>query len=54
MWLFKSRTVHTKLVTDNLGTSTAQKMKAFILNPAMIIALGYMLYITMNFIGFKF
>ena len=54
MWLLKSRTAHIKLVIDNLGMGTAEKMKAFILNPAMIIALGYMLYITMKFIGFNF
>jgi membrane protease YdiL (CAAX protease family) len=54
MWLLKSRTAHIKLTSDYLGTTTAQKMKAFIFNPAMIIALGYMIYITMRFIGFKF
>ena len=53
MRILKSRTAHIKLVTDNLGTSTAEKMKAFIFNPAMIIALGYMLYITMKFVGFN-
>ena len=54
MWLLKSRIADVKLSTDSIGTSAAEKMKAFILNPAMIIALGYMLYITMKFVGFKF
>ena len=53
MWLFKSRTAHIKLISDNLNTTNAEKLKAFIFNPAMIIALGYMVYITMKFIGFK-
>ena len=54
MWLLKSRTADVKLSADSLGTTATEKMKAFILNPAMIIALGYMLYITMKFVGFKF
>ena len=53
MWLLKSRTAHTVLISDNLGTTNAQKLKAFIFNPAMIIALGYMVYITMKYVGIK-
>lgn len=54
VWLLKSRSGQLKFSTDYLGTTTAQKMKAFIFNPAMVVALGYMIYITMRFIGFKF
>lgn len=53
MWLLKSRTAHTGLISDTLGTTNAQKLKAFIFNPAMIIALGYMVYITMRYVGIK-
>lgn len=53
MWLLRTRNTLT-LSTDYLGTPAKEKMKAFFLNPAMIIALGYMIYITTKFIGFKF
>ena len=49
MWLLKSRKTFT-LREDYLGTPTKEKMKAFFLNPAMLIALGYMLYITATFV----
>ena len=53
MWLLRTRNTLI-LSTDYLGTPAKEKMKAFFLNPAMIIALGYMIYITTKFIGFKF
>lgn len=52
IWLLKSRN-NQKLRGDCLGTSEKDKMKAFFLNPAMIIALGYMIYITTKFVSFN-
>lgn len=54
LWLLKPRTAHISLRDDYLITTTSEKIKVFFLNPAMIIALGYMLYITMRYIGFSF
>lgn len=54
LWLLKSRTAHISVTEDCSLSTTSEKMKAFFLNPAMIIALGYMLYITMKYIGFEF
>lgn len=53
MWLLKGRKTFT-LGEDLLGTHAKEKIKVFFLNPAMIIALGYMIYITTKFVGFKF
>ena len=49
--LLKSRTAHINLYNDYIFTSKSEKLKAFFLNPAMIVALGYMLYITLKYIG---
>ena len=51
MYFFKGETAEVPLREDNLMTPLREKMKAFFINPAMIIALGYMLYITMQYIG---
>ncbi len=52
IWLLKFRNTRS-LREDYLNTSAKEKMKAFFLNPAMIIALGYMIYITTKFVRFK-
>lgn len=54
LWLLKSRGQLLRLHSDFLATTTPVKIKEFFLNPAMIIALGYMFYITMKYIGFSF
>lgn len=53
IWLLKSRKTFS-LREDILGTPIREKAGAFFLNPAMVIALGYMIYITTKFVGFKF
>ena len=50
MYFFKRETAEVSVRKDYLMTPLKEKMKAFFLNPAMIIALGYMLYITMQYI----
>ena len=52
LWLLKFRN-NQKLRGDCLGTSDKDKMKAFFLNPAMITALVYMIYITTKFVSFN-
>lgn len=51
---FNKRGKNYMLYEDSLVLTTGEKMKAFFINPAMIVAMGYMLYITSLFIGFKF
>ena len=51
MYFFKRETAEVQIREDYLMISMKEKMKAFFINPAMIIALGYMLYITMQYIG---
>ncbi len=53
-WLLKSRTTDINLREDNSLSTTAEKTKAFFLNPTMIVALCYMLYITAQYVGFGF
>lgn len=50
----RKRTADTKLREENVYLTMTEKTKAFFLNPAMIAALCYMLYITMQFVGFGF
>ena len=52
--LLRSRKGTMKLREENTLLTTAEKAKAFFLNPAMIIALCYMLYITAQYVGFGF
>ena len=52
LWLLKFRN-NQKLRGDFLGTPEKEKMKAFFLNPAMITALVYMIYITTKFVSFN-
>ena len=54
MKLFKSKTVNVKLQSDYLGIKTSEKIKAFVFNPAMLLAFAYMIYITVQYIGFGF
>ncbi len=54
LWLLKTRIGDMKLEEENLLSTTAEKTKAYFLNPAMIIALCYMLYITLQYVGFGF
>lgn len=51
---FNKRNSEKPLYEDALAISMAEKAKEFFLNPAMIIAMGYMLYITSLYVGFKF
>ena len=51
---FSKRTTHMPLQEDTLKISDGEKVKAFFLNPAMIILLIYMLYITSLYIGITF
>lgn len=53
LWLLKHRNTMS-LSEDSLGVPTKEKIKAFFLNPPMLIALGYMIYITTMFVGFNF
>lgn len=50
----KPRTANMSMNKDLLITPTSEKIRVFFLNPAMITALFYMLYITMRYIGFNF
>lgn len=50
----KPRTENMSMNKDLLITPTSEKIRVFFLNPAMITALFYMLYITMRYIGFNF
>lgn len=52
--VFRKRTENVYLRRDMLMMSTLEKAKAFFLNPAMIISMGYMLYITSLYVGFRF
>jgi membrane protease YdiL (CAAX protease family) len=51
---FNRRNINIGLYEDPLAISTAEKVKAFFLNPAMIIAMAYMLYITSLYVGINF
>ena len=51
---FRKRTENVYLYRDSLMMSTSEKAAAFFLNPAMIISMVYMLYITSLYINFKF
>ena len=51
---FNKRNNSVGLYEDALAISSGEKVKAFLLNPAMIIAMVYMLYITSLYIGFNF
>ena len=53
MCFFKKETADVPVREDYLMTPLKEKMKSFFLNPAMIIVIGYMLYITMQYIGLK-
>lgn len=52
--LFKKRTKNFYMYEDNLVMSNSEKAAAFFLNPAMIISMGYMIYITSLFIKVNF
>ena len=54
LMLLKSRTGSLKLREESLLSTTGEKIKAFFLNPAMIVALCYMFYITLQYVGFGF
>ena len=51
---FKRKTQNISMYEDTLVMSNAEKAKVFFLNPAMIISMGYMIYITSLFVKFKF
>lgn len=51
---FRKRTENIYLRRDVLMMSTSEKAAAFFLNPAMIISMIYMLYITSHYVGFSF
>ncbi len=51
---FNRRNINIGLYEDPLAISLGEKAKAFFMNPAMIIAMAYMLYITSLYVGFKF
>lgn len=53
MKAFNKRNTDRKFYEDELAISMGEKVKAFFLNPAMIAAMGYMLYITTLFVDFK-
>ncbi len=50
---FNKRNNKNVLYEDSLALTTGEKTKDFFFNPAMIIAMVYMLYITSLFVGFK-
>lgn len=52
--LFKKRTKNFYMYEDNLVMPNSEKAAAFFLNPAMIISMGYMIYITSLFIKVNF
>ena len=54
MKAFNKRNSNVSLYEDALAISLGEKVKAFLFNPAMIIAMVYMLYITSLYVGFKF
>ena len=54
LWLLKSSGKLMSIHRDYLNTPTKEKMKLFFINPAMILPMGYMIYITARFIGFDF
>lgn len=51
---FNKRNRSTQFFEDGLALPMGEKIKDFFLNPAMIVAMGYMIYITSLYIGFKF
>ena len=48
---FNKRNSNKFFYEDSLMLSVGEKVKDFFLNPAMIVAMGYMLYITSLYIG---
>lgn len=52
--VFRKRTENIRLQGDRLILTTSEKAAAFFLNPAMIISIIYMIYITSLYVGFKF
>lgn len=52
--VFNKRNSSLRFFEDSLLLSMGEKIKDFFLNPAMIIAMGYMIYITSLYIGLKF
>ena len=53
MKLFNKRSA-VKLNQGDYILTEKEKAASFFLNPAMIIAIGYMLYITSLYVGFEF
>lgn len=51
---FNKRNRSTQFFEDGLALPMGEKIKDFFLNPAMIVAMGYMIYITSLYIGLKF
>ena len=52
--VFRKKTENIYLRKDNLMMSTSEKAAAFFLNPAMIISMLYMIYITSFYVKFNF